>query len=183
MADAKKTIKKGFFEVVAPMTSAKIHVYGNSADELVGKTVKLDLTRSLRGKSFELVMKLAKDGEQLVGQPQSLSLAGSFIRRSMRNSADYVEDSFIAETKEGKVRLKPFMISRNRVSRAVLNELRVQARKILETHVRMRTPKELFSDLMTGKIQKELASKLKKVYPLAFCEIRVFELVPEKKQF
>ena len=183
MADARKVAKKGFFEISAPLLSAKLHAYGNTADELVGKTIKLDLTRTLRGKSFELVLKLHKEGEQLVGQPTSLSLAGSFIRKSMRKSADYVEDSFVAETKEGKVRIKPFLIARNRVSRAVLNELRVNARKILEGYVRVKTPKELFSDLMTNKMQKELSLKLKKVYPLAFCEIRVFETVSEKKSF
>jgi ribosomal protein S3AE len=183
MATARNVVRKSFIEVSAPMTSAKLHVYCNSADEMVGKTITLDMTRALRGKSFELVLRLEKDGDKLIGQPISLSLAGSFIRRSMRKSADYVEDSFIAETKEGKVRIKPFMITRSRVSRAVLREIRSNARKLLEAYVRIKTPKELFSDLMTNKIQKELSMKLKKVYPLAFCEIRVFEIVQERKQF
>ena len=30
---------------------------------------------------------------------------------------------------------------------------------------------------MANKIQKQLALKLKKIYPLALCEIRVFEVV------
>jgi len=183
MATAKKGAKKVFFEVTAPFTSAKLHVFGSSIDEVVGRTITLDLTRSLRGKSFVLILKLAKEGDKLVGKPVSLTLAGSFIRRSMRSGTDYLEDSFIAETKEGKVRIKPFMIARNRVSRAILGELRAAARKTLEEAVRIKTPTELFSDLMTNKLQKELSLKLKKIYPLAFCEIRAFELVTEKVSF
>jgi ribosomal protein S3AE len=183
MVEAKKSTKKSFFEVSAPFTSAKLHVFGNSQDDVVGRTIKLDLTRSLRGKSFELVLKIAKEGDKLVGKPVSLALAGSFIRRSMRSGTDYVEDSFITETKEGKVRVKPFMITRNRVSRSVLRGLRIASRKALEAAVRIKTPGEIFSDLMTNKLQKELSLKLKKIYPLAFCEIRVFEIVTEKKSF
>jgi ribosomal protein S3AE len=46
------------------------------------------------------------------------------------------------------------------------------------------TPKtslELFSDIMVGKIQKELSLKLKKIYPLALCEIRILEIVNKKQ--
>jgi len=38
------------------------------------------------------------------------------------------------------------------------------------------TFKEVASEVMANKIQKELSLKLKKIYPLALCEIRVLEL-------
>jgi len=52
----KQEAKKSFFEVRAPMTSTKISLYAASAQELHGKTIMLDLTRSLRGKNFVLKM-------------------------------------------------------------------------------------------------------------------------------
>jgi ribosomal protein S3AE len=73
------------------------------------------------------------------------------------------------------------MITRNKVSRAVRNELRKESRKFLEGFVTTRTSKEVFSDLTSNKIQRELSMKLKKIYPLALCEIRVFEMIFEKK--
>jgi ribosomal protein S3AE len=173
MATAKKGTKKAFFEVTAPLTSAKLHVYGSSAEELSGKTIKLDMTRSLRGKSFEVTLKLSYENGALQGKPTHMALANSYIRRSMRKGTDYVEDSFITDTKDGDVIVKPFMITRNRVSRAVRQSLRDTTKEFLQGYLRIRTLQEIFSDMMTNKIQKELSLKLKKVYPLAFCEIRV----------
>ncbi len=172
----KKGAKKAFFEVRAPMTSSKIHLYAGSAEELDGKIVKLDLTRSLKGKNFELNLKVKKTSDGLEGEPVSLELVGSYIRRMMRTGIDYVEESFVAELKDGKARIKPFMIARNKVSRSIRRELRNTARKFLQEYFRARTTKEGFSEIMTNKVQKELFVKLKKVYPLALCEIRVFAL-------
>jgi ribosomal protein S3AE len=38
----------------------------------------------------------------------------------------------------------------------------------------------IFDDILKGKIQKELSLKLKKIYPLSLCEIRVLEVEKEK---
>lgn len=172
----KKGAKKQFFEIKAPVTATKIQLYAGSLEELDGKVVKLDLTRSLKGKNFELRLKVVKGAEGLEAEPVGLELVGSYIRRMMRTGIDYVEDSFVSEVKDGKMRIKPFMITRNKVSRAVRRELRNNARKFLEGYLRARTAKETFSEVMTNRIQKELFVKLKKVYPLALCEIRIIEL-------
>lgn len=178
----KKGAKKSFFEVRAPLTATKIQLYAASPDELVGRVVKLDLTRSLKGKNFEMRLKVVKASDgMLEGEPIGIELMGSYIRRMMRVGIDYVEDSFVAECKDGKVKIKPFMIARNKVSRAVRKELRESARKFVEAHVKTREIKEAFTDIVTNKIQKELFIKLKKIYPLALCEIRVLEIVSEKK--
>lgn len=175
----RKLMKKEFFEVRAPITSTKIYLYGSSAQELDGRMVRLDLTRSLRGKNMELKMKIKSTESGLQAEPESLELIGSFIRRMIRKGTDYVEDSFVAETKDHKVLVKPFMITRNKVSRAVRKELRNQARKHIESYLKAREAIEVFTDIMANKIQKELSIKLKKVYPLALCEIRIFEIVHE----
>lgn len=178
---AKKGVKKSFFEVKTPVTATKIQLYGSSAEELDGKVVKLDLTRSLKGKNFELRLKVVKHDDVLDAEPVSVELLGSYIRRMMRLGIDYVEDSFVAEMKDGKARIKPFMITRKKVSRAVRRELRNVGRKFIEAHLKARDSKEVFTDILTNKIQKDLFVKLKTIYPLALCEIRTFELVSEKK--
>ena len=180
MAKSGKLIKKTFFDVKSSLVSSKISLYGASKEEMVGKTVNLDLTRILRGKNLEFKMKVKLEGDSLVGEPVSLNLAGAFIRRMMRKGSDYVEDSFVTACKDGKVIIKPFLITRNKVSRTVRNLLRVNTRKYLEGYLKARTTKEVFSDIMSNKIQKELSFKLKKIYPLALCEIRVFEITNEK---
>jgi len=178
---AKKGAKKAFFEVKTPLTATKIQLYGSSIDELVGKIIRLDLTRSLKGKNFELRMKTIKSGEDLAAEPIKLWLIGSYIRRMMRLSIDYVEDSFDVELKDGKAKIKPFLITRNKVSRAVRKELRNSAKKFIGVYCKTRTSGEMFIDIMTNKLQKELFVKLKKIYPLSLCEIRIFELIAEKE--
>jgi len=179
MADkkTKKLEKKSFFEVKVPMTSAKIYLYSSSTEALEGKTVNLDLTRSLRGKSLELKAKIKKEGEELVGEPVSIILAGSYVRRMMRKGADYVEDSFNAGCREGSVIVKPFMITRQKVSREIRNKLRMTARDYILSQFKSRTTKEIIASIMTNKLQKEISQKLKKIYPLAVCEIRWLEVL------
>jgi ribosomal protein S3AE len=182
MAKSSKIQKKSFFEVETSATGAKISLYAASAQELNGKIVRLDLTRSLRGKSLELKLKVKADGEKLVGEPVALELAGSYVRRMMRKGSDYVEDSFIAECKDANVILKPFMITRHKVSRSVRKMLRDTAKQYLLAHFRTRTTKEVSTEITTNKLQKELSLILKKIYPLALCEIRVFEILEENKK-
>ncbi len=181
MAQIKGT-KKKFFEVKVPLTATKVHVYGTSPEELEGRVVRIDMTRSLRGKNLELRAKIKVNNGALEGIPVSLEVMPSYIRRSIRKGTDYIEDSFETECKDAKLRIKPFMIARKRVSRAIRNALREGAKKHLESHVKVRTAEEVFSEITSNKIQKEISIKLKKIYPLALCEIRVAEIVPEKKK-
>ncbi len=177
----EKKQQQQFFEVKAPLTSTKIQLYSTSAEALNGKVIRLDLTRNLRGKNMELVMRVKAEGQELQAVPIAAKLVSSFIRRSMRKGADYVEDSFKTKCKDAELVIKPFMITRNKVSRAVRKSLRETARHFIISYVTIRTTHELFSDLMANKLQRELSLKLKKIYPLAFCEIRTFE-VDEKTQ-
>ena len=100
----------------------------------------------------------------------------------MRRGSDYVEDSFEVECKDAKAVVKPFMITRNRVSRAVRNALRIETKKYLEGYSKTRSAKEFFTEITTNKIQRDLSFKLKKIYPLALCEIRMFKLLEEPKK-
>ncbi len=177
----KKNVKKKFFEVEAPMTSTKIQLLATEPEELNGKCVRLDLTRNLRGKSFELKLKIKADGENLSAVPRDLVLAGSYIRRMMRRGTDYVEDSFVADCRDFSVRVKPFLITRKRVSRAVRNALRETAKKFIISQIKVKEANEMVTLIMTNKFQKMLSLKLKKIYPLALCEIRQFEILKEVK--
>lgn len=185
MAEKKsqKLEKRNFFEVRVPITSAKVYLYGVSSDDLLGRIIKIDLTRTLRGKSLELKAKVVKDNQQsLFGEPISLILAGSYVRRMLRKGSDYVEDSFNAETRDFKVLIKTFMITRNKVSRAIRNELRKSSKEYLTGYLKNRSAKEIFTEITTNKIQKDISLRLKKIYPLAVCEVRWFEIVGEKKK-
>lgn len=177
----RTTGKKSFYEVEAPMTAVKTYLYGSSLEEFEGKTIRLDLTKSLRGKNLELIMKVRNEEGKLKAEPIRATLIGAYIRRAFRRGVNYVEDSISAECRDMAVRIKPFLMTRRKVSRAVRKSLRDAARNYVEGYVKIRTAKELFSDIITNKMQKGLSAKLKKIYPLAVCEIRIFEIVKSKK--
>ena len=176
----RKKIQNQFFDVKTPLTSAKVSLYGPSVDALVGRVVRLDMSRNLRGKNLEIIMRIKKEGEELVAEPEALKLFGSYIRRMFRKGSDYVEDSFIAGCKDGEFVVKPFMLTRKKVPRSIRNSLRVAAKEYIQATMTTRSSLELFADIMAGKIQKDMSFKLKKIYPLAFCEIRIFERVAKK---
>src|SRR3989344_5225886 len=144
----KKIVKKKFFDVSVPLTATKVKLYAINPEELNNKIIKIDMTKSLKGKNVELKAKVI-----------------------------YAEDSFKTSSKDAKIIIKPFMITRNHVSRQVRKEIRNTAKKFLENHARIKSSRELFSEIMTNKLQKAVSMKVKKIYPLAFCEIRWIEII------
>jgi ribosomal protein S3AE len=166
--------RKRFNEVKIPLMHTESHILGNH-DELVGKTIKLDLARQMRGKGLTITFKVFGHGKELVALPMRLELVKSFIRRVMRKRSDYVEDSFSAACLDVKTTVKPFLITRNKVSRAVRKNLRNTAKTFLLDYLKERDYNTVCQELRSGTLQKALLPKLKKVYPLSFCDLRIFE--------
>lgn len=171
-----KIIKKKFFEVDLPLIGEKYEAYAGSIEELKEKVIKLDLTRQLKGKSVDLVFKIVLEDGKAVAIPKTMTLLSSFIKHMLHTGIDYVEDSFKAETLESQVIIKPFMITRKKVSRAVKRTLRNSAKNWLIDYLKTKTDFEVFQEILSNQMQKPLSLKLKKVYPLAICEIRIFEV-------
>jgi len=171
-----KILKKKFFEIDIPLTGDKFESYANSPEELKGRSIKIDLTRKLKGKSVDVVFSTALENGKLVAHPKKITLLPFFIRHMLHKGSSYVEDSFNAETKDAKVVIKPFLITRKKVSRAVRKTLRNSAKNWILDYLKEKTSFQVFDEILTGQLQKPLSQKLKKVYPLAICEIRVFEI-------
>jgi ribosomal protein S3AE len=166
--------KKKFIETKLPLIGSETRILG-SVEELKGKTIKLDLTRKLRGKGLTVKFKIFEVDKELIGVPYKMELITSYIRRMMRKRADYVEDSFKAQCADIRVTIKPFLITRKRVSRAVRRNLRNTTKEFLLEYVKEREYNTICEDLINGVLQKAMLPKLKKVYPLSLCDIRVFE--------
>ena len=122
--------RKKFIDVEVPILSSTLQVLGTVKD-LTGKTIKLDLSRKLRGKGLILTLEIFNVNEKLIGIPKKLELMKSYIRRVLRKRTDNVEDSFLAKAKDIRVTIKPFLITRKKVSRAVRKTLRNTAREFL----------------------------------------------------
>jgi len=178
MVKATKVVirRKKFQEVDVPITRGKIELIGETKEEIVGKTIKLDLTRQLKGKSVEVTVKVVNEDDKLMAHPTKMKLMGYFIRRMIRKKISYVEESLMIPSQESMLIVKPFLITRKRVSKAVRRALRNRAKNWLEDYISQMTDKEVFDEVLSNRLQKPLSLVLKKTYPLSLCEIRVLEI-------
>ncbi len=174
MAIAKR--KKRFFEVEIPLLKKETHLIAFEKQELNGKYLKYDITRNLKGKPALMQFKVLIKNEKAIAYPQQLRLLPVCLKRMVRKGTNYVEDSFSTKTKDAKVRIKPFLVTRRRVSRKVKKALRQKAREELTKTLKNNKIETIFEEILKNKLQKELSLKLKKIYPLSACEIKILKI-------
>ncbi len=179
MATAKR--KKRFFNVDIPIINKETQLIAYEQETLAGKHIKYDLTRLLRGKSMILTLVIKQDENKLTSIPKELQLMPYYLRRMIRKGTNYVEDSFSAETTDSQVRIKPFLVTRRKVSRAVRKALREKAREELLSYLKDKDSETIFQEVLRNQLQKILSSRLKKIYPLSLCEIRVLKVEKRKE--
>jgi ribosomal protein S3AE len=177
MAIAKK--KKKFFDVEMPLINKETQLIALDISELNGKEIKYDLTRILKGKSILINFKVQVKDNEITSIPKELKVMPYYLRRMVRKGTDYVEDSFTTSSKDAEILIKPFIITRRKVSRAVKNTLRQEAKKELIKHCKSKSSEEIFEEILRNKLQKSLSIKLKKIYPLSLCEIRILKVIKE----
>ena len=166
--------RKRFISVQVPILGSEMRILG-TAEELHKKTIKLDLTRQLRGKGLTVKLRIINQEGKLVAIPNKMELVTSYVRRMMRKRTDYVEDSFQARCADVRVTIKPLLITRKKVSRAVRKNLRNTAREFILEYIKEKEFIEICNEILDGTLQKAMLPRLKKVYPLSFSDIRVFE--------
>ena len=169
-------VKKKAFGVDIPIMNQEVQVLAVNQDSVVGRIIKMDLTRVLKGKNLDATILIKKENDKLVGEIIAINILPSFIRKMIRNNISYVEDSFFAKTKDGEIVIKPFMITRKRVHASVRRALRNRTKEIVLEFAKTRDNTEVFYAILSGSLQRELLVMLKKIYPLAFCEIRQAKL-------
>jgi len=172
--------RKKYIDVQIPILGETMRVLG-TPETLDDKTIKLDLTRQLRGKGLTIKLRIFNQEGKLTAIPDQIELTKAYIRRMMRKRTDYVEDSFQARCSDIRVTIKPFLITRKKVSRVVRKNLRNTAREFILEYSKDKTYIELCNEIMDGDLQKTMLPKLKKIYPLSFCDIRIFETKELKK--
>lgn len=171
-----KILKKKFFEIEIPLINEKYEAYVNSVQELDKRTIKVDATRKLKGKGVDLIFTIKIEDHKAIAEPKKLFLLSSFIGHMMHKGVSYIEDSITTETKESIVVIKPFLITRKKVSRAVRRTMRNSARNWIIEYLKDKEDYDLFDEILSNQFQKPLSLKLKKIYPLAICEVKSFEI-------
>jgi ribosomal protein S3AE len=174
MAIAKR--KKRFFNIELPLIKKETQLQAYELKELGNRIIKYDLTRILKGKSIIITFKTEFKNNEIKITAKELKLMPYYLRRMMRKGTDYVEDSFSTTCKDAQIRIKPFLITRRKVPRRIIKSLREKAKEELINYVKNKTVEEIFDEILKNQIQKQMIIKLKKIYPLSLCEIRVLSV-------
>ena len=178
--DRKK--RKKWYPVIATKDFQEIHLGESLADEpsqLLGRQLHLNLMTLLNDpkKQSSTVHFEVKElrGDMGIATLVHYELNSSYLKRLVRKTSNKMEESFVLMTKDGqRCRIKPVFFTRNKVNNSTLTSLRKKAEVHLHNIFQQYTLPELFSMIITNKLQMELKSALKKVYPISSCEIKAF---------
>ncbi len=181
---AKQIIKKKkWISIFAPKMMGE-SLLGESfleeADAAVGKTLKINLmqiTGDMKNQNAEVKFEItqAKDNK-LETKVIGYYFSSATIKRFMRRHTSRIDDSLILMTQDGiKIRIKPFALTKSKVTRSVEHTLRLILKEEIMNAVKKTPYEALFMAVLKYQLQKEVKEKLNKIYPVKNLEIRILE--------
>ena len=182
-----KTKKKKWYTIIAPKFLGERPIGETHLEEVgqaVGRTVEVNLmhiTGDPKTQSVYTTFQITHaDDNKLFTRMVKYNVSASSIKRYVRRRMSRIDDSLVVETKDNiLVRLKPFVLTRSRVSRDVQYNLRKTMRQMLTEFVENSTYDELFERVTKYQIQRDFRDVLSKIYPCRSMEMRVMQLVGE----
>ncbi len=180
-----KRKKKKWYSILAPKEfNNRIigETFANEPSEMVGRALEVNLMNLLndyKRQGVNLRFKvISVNDDNAVCKTIGYSLLKSHSRRAVRKGTDKMDDSFITESKDGaKMRIKPMIITRHRVSDAVVSDIRRKTSVYLHEKLKELNATDVFESVIQTKLQRDLRGSLLKTCPIGACEIRSLELV------
>ena len=160
--------------------------YVNSPDQLLDRqlTVNLaNLTGDMRQQGTSLKFKISEvdDGVGIAGIV-GYEASSSQLRRFVRKGVDRLDDSVECRTGDNfSVRVKPFAITKTSTSKYKIRLMRNFLRQELIREIRKQNYDSLIRSIIANKLQSDLKSKVKGIFPLRTLAIRKLELVEKGK--
>ncbi len=158
-----------------------------SPGNLIGKVASVNLmvlTNDIKKQNINVKFRV-NEVKDNTGYTEFISyeMIPANVKRIVRRANDKLDDSFLAETQDGKlVRMKPLLITRTETKGSVLALLNTKSKAFVIQYVKKVSYEQLISDIITSKLQSEMYKFLKKVYPLRVAEIRAMVLEPPRKK-
>ena len=173
--------RKIWFEIIAPQKIFNEMVIGETPaykpEQVIGRTVDLNLaflTGNFRYQNMKVIFQIYKvSGLKAYTQIKEVALYDAYVRRIVRKGTSRIDDSFVAETKDGiKVRVKPLVITRFRAHRKQKSAIRKAFREYLLNKIKELDYEELIEKIINRELQNEIAPTLNKIFPVQHVEIR-----------
>ena len=184
-----KVKKKKWFPIHAPAFFNEQllgETYVHEDSDVQGKYLTANLStiqKSFRKQSMNIHFRVTEvaDGKastEIIGY----SLITSAVKRMVRRGRDKITDSFLAKTKDKKIiRMKPLIISMNKGTKSLQSALRLESRRVLREYAFTKDAQEIFTDIISGKVQKMIKQATAKLAPIKSVEMRIAKLDENSK--
>lgn len=177
--------KKKWFSLLAPDIFGNTNIGELIEDEpsnAIGKQVVINyqiVSGNPRKQKINLILKVVgTEGSNLKTDLMGWELLPSMLKRIVRKKKERVDDSFVVKTNDDLyVRLKPIVITAVRASRSVTAVIRNYTKKYFVDKVSNSTFKELTSEIINESLQRDLKSKLMKILPVQYVDLRYFKVI------
>jgi small subunit ribosomal protein S3Ae len=180
---------KKWWQIIAPAALRGAFIGETPAltiDEAVNRTVNISLAAvigDVKKQNVNVTFKIiGVQDNKLMTRLIKYEIVPSFIRRCVRKDRTRIDDSFICKTSDGiSVKIKPFLMTAHKVNGSRETLLGKLARATLRDAVSKMTYDVLIEEIISNRLQKNIAATLRKVVPLRTSEIRVMEIIEDKK--
>lgn len=187
MAQAKqlKVKKKRWVAIVAPAKFNHVllgETFVGEPQEAVGRDITISLMQltgdpKRQSTHVSFVMDGVKDGA-ITTSLKGLEILPSSVKRLVRRNKSRVNDSFEVVSQDGKrLRVKPLLVTKGCVPRSVCAKIQHQVRDWMVRLLARSSLDQFMDDVVSYKLQKELASAMSKTYPVQIAEVRAFKVV------
>ncbi|MEK6861020.1 MAG: hypothetical protein AABY07_03530 [Nanoarchaeota archaeon] len=175
--------KKRWYPILASNEFNNIQVgetVASEANNLIGRTVIVNLmvlTNDPKKQSYNVVFKVKNvSNDSGITELIKYYMNIAHTKRLVRKGISKVEDSFVVKTKDNvQYKIKPFIIVRFKAQKSYLTGIRMKAREHITNLFNDLESKDVFLTVVSNKLQMDLKSILKKIYPVNVCEIRILE--------
>ncbi|MEM4337075.1 MAG: hypothetical protein QXG86_03655, partial [Candidatus Woesearchaeota archaeon] len=181
---------KRWYPIVAPSFLKKSFIGETpsiSSEKVIGRCAEISLaavTGEIKKQHINVTFRVVGfEGNNAITDIKKIEISPAYIKRNVRKGKTRVDDSFVLKTADNKeVRIKPFIISKDRINNTKQTLLRKLTKTELKEYVTKTSYEQLLEDILSYKLQKLVINILKKVCPIKTFEIRVIELIGETKE-
>ncbi len=174
-----KLIKKKWYDIYSSgYYNVKIgETLLSDPQKMIGKDIKIilmNITNNIRQQHINLYYKITKiEGEKGIAEWKGYELNSAYVKRFVRRKTTRIDNSFVIKTKdEKKIRIKPLIITRHKVSSTLKSEIRKAATAFLVERINSLEKKEILGEIINKKLTNDLKNELKSYAPIKIVEIR-----------
>jgi small subunit ribosomal protein S3Ae len=180
-------MKKGkrWYKILAPKLFNEVEIGETLASDpksLKGRKIEVGLG-TLLGDLTKQHIKLKLRVEEVVGDKAKTGIVGyevarSYLSRLIRKRISKIEMVSDVVTKDKqKIRLKSWIITLHRAQSSQQSAIRRRYAELIGKIVKEYNYQALILTLATGGFQKNIAKRLKKIYPIRYVEVRRIDLL------